>query len=108
MIPASDWRAIDPVHTRMALVRGVENGCSVVRQTHQGLSAAADYQGRIVAASDYFRTEPHVMVAQLPSRGVRTIYPLAPSLLPFVCLAALVVFGARALRRGRGNRSEAS
>jgi apolipoprotein N-acyltransferase len=108
VIPASDWRAIDPVHTRMALVRGVENGCSVVRQTHKGLSAAADYQGRILAASDYFHAEPHVMVAQLPARGVRTIYPLAPDLLPYVCLAALGFFAAGTLSRGRATRPEVS
>jgi apolipoprotein N-acyltransferase len=97
VIPASDWRAIDPVHTRMALVRGVENGCSVVRQTDKGLSAAADYQGRIVATSDFFRCEPHVMVAQLPSHGVRTLYPWIPNLVPFACLAALAFFAAAAL-----------
>ena len=101
VIPASDWRAIDPVHTRMALVRGVENGCSVIRQTNKGLSAAADYQGRILAASDYFHTDPHVMVAQLPSRGVRTIYPLAPSLFPYLCLAWLGTIAAVAAMRRR-------
>jgi apolipoprotein N-acyltransferase len=102
VIPASDWRAIDPVHTRMALVRGVENGCSVVRQTNRGLSAAADYQGRIVAASDFFSSEPHVMVAQLPARGVWTPYPWFPDLLPYLCLGALGSFAAARLRGGRG------
>lgn len=89
VIPASDWRAIDPLHTRMALVRGVENGCSVIRATRKGLSAAADYQGRILAATDFFRATPSVMVTQVPSRGVRTPYAKLPNLLPSLCVGVL-------------------
>ena len=89
VIPASDWRAIDPVHTRMALVRGVENGCSVIRATHKGLSAAADYQGRILATTDFFRTTPSGMVTQVPSRGVRTPYAKLPNLMPSLCIGVL-------------------
>jgi len=100
VVPSSDWRAIDPLHTRMALVRGVENGCSVVRPTRQGLSAAADYQGRILATADFFRATPSVMVAQVPSRGVRTPYSRLPDLVPYLCVA--IVAGAmigRLMRR---------
>jgi apolipoprotein N-acyltransferase len=95
IIPASDWRAIDPVHTRMALVRGIENGCSVVRQTNKGLSAAADRQGRMLAASDYFRADPRTMVAQVPVHGVGTLYPHAPNALPYACIAALALIALR-------------
>jgi apolipoprotein N-acyltransferase len=80
----------------MALMRGVENGCSVVRPTNKGLCAAADYQGRILAVTDFFRTSPCVMVAQVPVRGVRTLYPRAPDLLPLlsgIVLATRVVIG---------------
>lgn len=91
VVPASDWRAIDPIHTRMALVRGVENGCSVIRATHKGLSAAADYQGRILATTDFFRATPSVMVTQVPSRGVRTPYAKLPNLLPSLCIGVLAV-----------------
>ena len=89
VVPSSDWRAIDPLHTRMALVRGVEYGCSVIRPTHKGLSAAADYQGRILAATDYFRATPSILVAQVPSRGVRTPYAKLPNLLPSLCVGVL-------------------
>jgi len=103
VIPSSDWRAIDPVHTRMALLRGVENGCSVVRPTNKGLSAAADRQGRILASTDFFRTRPCVMVAQVPVRGVRTLYSRFPDFVPLVCgivFASSVV--SALLRRRRG------
>lgn len=89
-VPASDWAAIDPVHTRMAICRGIENGCAVVRQTHQGLSAAADHQGRLLAASDYFRDADHVMVAQVPTRGARTLYARIGDLFAWACAGALI------------------
>ena len=98
VVPASDWRAIDPIHTRMALVRGVENGCSVARQTNQGLSAVADYEGRLLATSDFFHAMPRVTVAQIPARGVRTLYARAPLLVPALCAGVLLLLAIGALR----------
>jgi apolipoprotein N-acyltransferase len=98
IVPSSDWREIDPIHTRMALVRGIENGCSVVRQTNKGLSAAADPQGRILASVDFFRTRPAVMVAQVPVRGVSTLYARVGDLFAWLCVVALAMLLTWALR----------
>lgn len=89
-VPSSDWAAIDPVHTRMALFRGIENGCAVVRQTNKGLSAAADAQGRVLASSDFFDTADHVMMAQVPTHGVRTLYSRIGDLFAWLCCGALI------------------
>jgi apolipoprotein N-acyltransferase len=89
-VPASDWAAIDPIHTRMAICRGIENGCAVVRQTHQGLSVAADHQGRVLAAADYFRTADPVLVAQVPTRGAHTLYARVGDLFAWACCGALI------------------
>ena len=102
VVPSSDWRAIDPLHTRMALVRGIENGCSVVRTTRKGLSAAADYQGRILGMADFFGAAPSVLVAQVPSRGVRTPYSRLPDLLPYLCIAILAGAAVGRLMRPAG------
>ena len=104
VIPSSDWREIDPVHTRMALLRGIENGCSVVRPVNKGLSATGDWQGRILASADYFTTSPSVMVAQVPARGIRTLYSRFPNLVPMVCAALLAGATVFALRRPRKAR----
>ena len=91
IVPSSDWAAIDPMHTRMAIYRAIENGCAVVRQVNQGLSAAADHQGRILAAADYYMTINHAMVAQVPIGGSRTIYSRIGDLLAWLCLLGLFV-----------------
>jgi len=75
-VPANDWSAIDPWHTQMASFRAIEQGFSLVRPTSRGLSAAFDYQGRPLSATDYFHTTSYAAVADMPTKGVATIYSL--------------------------------
>jgi apolipoprotein N-acyltransferase len=80
---------IDPMHTRMAIFRGIENGFAVVRPTDKGLSVVSDGQGRILAAADYFASADHRIVAQVPTLGTRTFYAAAGDLFAWVCVLAL-------------------
>jgi apolipoprotein N-acyltransferase len=96
--PSNDWRAIDPWHTQMASFRAIEQGTNMIRQTSNGLSAAFDYQGRRLAAVDYFQTSNFAMVSQVPTRGVRTVYSLLGDWFAWMCivgLLALAIFGSR-------------
>jgi apolipoprotein N-acyltransferase len=88
--PAGDWQAIDPRHTEMASFRAVEEGFNLARQTNQGLSAAYDYEGHQLAHMDQYQAEDLTMVAQLPTRGVRTLYSLLGNWLAWVCLVVLI------------------
>jgi len=88
--PAGDWRAIDPRHTEMASFRAIEQGFNLARQTNQGLSAAYDYEGHQLAQMDQFQAHELTMVAQLPIRGVRTLYSLLGNWLAWLCLAGLI------------------
>jgi apolipoprotein N-acyltransferase len=91
IVPALDWQATDPIHTRMALFRAIENGFSIVRQTDHGLSQAADYQGRVLASMDYFTTKDRVMHAHVPTRGARTVYARMGDVFAWGCVAGLCV-----------------
>jgi apolipoprotein N-acyltransferase len=97
--PADDWRAIDPLHTRMAGFRAIEQGVNLVRHASNGLSAAYDYQGRVLAAMDHYQATDHVLVAQVPVKGVRTLYGWAGDCFAWLCLAMLAALATRALRR---------
>jgi apolipoprotein N-acyltransferase len=88
--PAGDWRAIDPRHTEMASFRAIEQGFNLARQTNQGLSAAYDYEGHQLAHMDQYQAQQLTMVAQVPIRGVRTLYSLLGNWLAWLCLAGLV------------------
>jgi apolipoprotein N-acyltransferase len=77
LVPALDWREISPYHSFVALFRGIENGCAVVRQTDHGMSLAADYQGTVVSGMDYFTAESRTMLFNIPAKGTATFYSLA-------------------------------
>jgi len=72
--PAYDWKTLSPHHSLMATYRGLENGASLFRPTNNGVSIATDSHGRTLARTDHFRTTPHTIVAEVPTRGVKTFY----------------------------------
>jgi apolipoprotein N-acyltransferase len=90
----------------MASFRAIEQGFNLARQTNQGLSAAYDYEGHLLAHMDQYQAEQLTMVAQVPSRGVRTIYSRLGNWLAWICpmvLIGLAWFGVRSPRaKGRG------
>jgi apolipoprotein N-acyltransferase len=96
LVPSNDWRAIDPWHTQMAVFRAVEQGFNMVRHTSNGLSVAVDYQGRVRGAMDHYEvTRDRVLVAELPVRGVRTIYSRAGDLFSWLALAGLAALAVK-------------
>jgi len=62
------------MHSRMALYRAVEEGFNLLLHASQSLSLTCDYQGRVYGLMDHYRATDRVLLAQLPSNGVRTIY----------------------------------
>ena len=96
--PSLDWRAIDPMHTYTASFRAIEQGLNLVRQTDHGLSAAFDYQGRPLASADHFQTVDHVMISQVPTQGVRTVYSRLGDWFAWVSLAALLLLCRQSFR----------
>lgn len=98
LAPSWDWKEIDPYHTWMTVFRGIENGFSVVRQTNDGLSSATDYQGNILASMDHYTTEEHVMISQVPTKGVTTVYAQIGDVFAWLCLAALALMVTSAVR----------
>ena len=91
LVPGYDWQGIDPYNTQIATFRAIENGFSLVRQPSNGLAMAVDYEGHVLSASDYYTTDPQVMVAYIPIQGVRTIYATIGNLFVWLSLAGLVV-----------------
>ena len=94
--PADDWEAIDPLHTRMASFRAIEQGVNLIRQTANGRSAAYDYEGHVLGEEDYFGAPDHTMIAQVPVHGARTIYTRIGDVVAWLCVATLAWLAVRA------------
>lgn len=56
------------LHSRMAVIRGVENGFTIARSTQQGLVTLSDSYGRILG-EQASATDPIMVVAAPPGRG---------------------------------------
>jgi apolipoprotein N-acyltransferase len=99
LVPSFDWEPIKPYHTHVGLFRALENGMSVIRHVNEGTSIAVDYQGRLLAYQDFFNTTDPVMLADVPTQGVRTVYGLLGDWVIYASLAFLVVVGVRIAKK---------
>jgi apolipoprotein N-acyltransferase len=103
--PAHEWQEIDPLHAQIAVFRAIENGFSLVSQAELGRSIAVDYEGHVLASSDYFTSDAQVMVAYIPTKGVSTIYAAIGDLFAWLCIAGLVIFMGMAVVQRRQQQS---
>ncbi len=91
-IPANDWKEIQPLHTNMSVFRAIENGFSIIRPTGNGVSAAFDYQGRTLSLMDSFKTGQKVMISDIPTNGVKTIYSVFGHYFDWLYVIGLLIF----------------
>lgn len=91
-VPASDWEEIDPVHSIVAIFRGIENGCSVVRQTRNGLSVMSDPGGRVIAEMDHFKNSSWVNTGNVPTKKWFAVYPIIGDLFGWLSLFGVLLF----------------
>ncbi|NOY14689.1 MAG: hypothetical protein GXP43_00535 [bacterium] len=91
LLPKIDAKAITPGHTYSGFFRGIEGGFSTVAQVNNGVSAAADYRGNVIAYQDFYTTKDKIMVADVPIKGVKTLYPILGDW--FIYLNALFLIG---------------
>ncbi len=91
-----------------AVARAIENGFSLFRQAPHGLSIAVDPQGRVRGAMDHFGTNDRILVADVPTRGVRTLYTAAGDWPAWVCALFLAgwIAGAAKTKKSRAEGSE--
>lgn len=89
LVPGSDWKEIDPIHTEMASFRAVENGFNFVRQVQKGYSLSTDYFGRTISSMDYFDTNDKIMISNIPTKGTKTIYSIMGDFFAWICMAVL-------------------
>lgn len=92
LLPSGDWNAIDPYHSDMAVFRGIENGCSIVREVSGGLSFASDCYGRIHASFDFYEEGKKLWVAEVPVGHVFTIYSVIGDAFIHLCMLATALF----------------
>jgi apolipoprotein N-acyltransferase len=74
----------------MAAFRAIEQGYSIIRSTRFGLSAAISPYGELINQMSSFDTSNKIMISNLPSRGIRTIYSYIGDLLVYLCMCFVI------------------
>ncbi|MET7964693.1 apolipoprotein N-acyltransferase [Micromonospora zamorensis] len=97
LVPALDFTSDGWLHSRIALVRGVENGLTVVRAAVSGRLTVSDAGGRLLGEATAGDAE--VLVTAAPTTGWGTVYSRTGDWFPFLSLGLLVVCVAGARRR---------
>lgn len=105
-VPGWDWPEMGRTHTlKMARLRAIENGYSLLRVGYYGYSAAFDHLGQVLATQDTTSPDRHMLFAEIPVRGTRTLYNLAGDFFAWLCVAAVAVaIGMAAVKGRRANR----
>jgi apolipoprotein N-acyltransferase len=74
LVPAWDFDVDGWLHSRMAILRGVESGYSIVRAPKQGVLTVSDDKGRVLA-SKATNLQPFTsLLAEIPVRHQPTVY----------------------------------
>jgi len=107
LLPGWDWREMGYTHTmNMARLRAIENGYSLIRIDFIGVSAAFDPYGRVLAMQDTLPGQSHMMIADLPTKRVWTLYSEIGDVFAWLCIAAVIGFCTYgAVRPVRGPRA---
>ncbi len=101
LTPSLVFRDVDPMFAQASVMRAIENGVSVIHVSDSGLSLVIDPYGRVLAAMDHYPQGERALVAQVPTQGVPTFYPLIGDLFAWLAIAGLLVLIGVAILRWR-------
>jgi apolipoprotein N-acyltransferase len=102
LIAAKDWDEIATIHQNIAVLRGIENGLSIIRATTHGNSTVSDFSGHITHSLDVSKTEEAILIAEVKKNTRINVYPLVgdvPALIITLALIVLYMFMKRRQKR---------
>ena len=108
LVPASDWREIDPWHARMAAFRAIETGATVVRSTAKGRSLAADPLGHTVGETDYYSAPDAPLAVIIGGTRIGTLYGQVGDLFAWLTVVVVVISSGAAVARSQAAPAKCS
>jgi apolipoprotein N-acyltransferase len=99
LVPAWDFAVDGWLHSRMAVLRGVEGGFAVARAARGGRLTLSDDRGRILAEADSAAAEVASVLAPVPPGAGGTLHARLGDAFAWLCCAVLAGLLALALRR---------
>ena len=97
LVPADDFIVDGWLHSRMAIMRGVESGFAIARAARSGRLTLSDNRGRVLAEASSEHSDAE-LVGDLPLRHTRTLYARWGDWFAWLDLAGLVLLLVLAFR----------
>jgi apolipoprotein N-acyltransferase len=73
-VPAWDFIKDGWLHSRMAILRGVENGYAIVRAARQGHLTISDYRGKVLYEASSTNNNAATLIGKISPKATKTIY----------------------------------
>src|SRR5213078_4352173 len=99
LVPAWDFGVDGYLHGRMAVMRGVESGFSVVRAAKRGYLTVSDNKGRILAETPSDAAPFSTLLTRVPAVHAETLYQRLGDWFAWLVLAGLALTIGQLLRR---------
>jgi len=92
LVPAWDFNVDGWLHSRMAILRGVESDFALARASRNGALTLSDDRGRVIGeTSSIHIADAASLVGDLPLRATKTLYARWGDWFAWTCAAALVL-----------------
>lgn len=91
-VPAWDFVEDGWLHSRMAILRGVENGYAIIRTARQGELTISDYLGRVLYEATTTNKNAASLIASVPLHTIKTFYSKWDDWFGYVIVLASIYF----------------
>jgi apolipoprotein N-acyltransferase len=87
---SSAWEFEQGLVIHSSYMRTIEHGFSLVRPSQHGISIAVDYNGNILNQMYFSDPGDGIMYADIPTKGVNSLYTQVGDILGWICVVGLV------------------
>ncbi|HRI22074.1 MAG TPA: nitrilase-related carbon-nitrogen hydrolase [Panacibacter sp.] len=91
-VPAWDFIQDGWMHSRMAVLRAVENGCALVRTARQGRLTISDYSGKVLYETSCENNQAASLIGKINLTATQTIYSHFGNWFAYLNLIAALYF----------------
>lgn len=99
LCPTADWITIKDAHLQAVRARAIEGKYAVVRGAANGISAAIDAEGKVLAKMDHYKQGPGYIVADVPLYKQITLFSRFGHT-PLLVFCVIVLFASLAGKKG--------
>ena len=105
-VPAWDFVSDGWLHSRMAILRGVEGGFSLLRNARQGRLTISDWRGEVLVERNSEAGIKTILTGNISAKPHPTIYAMAGDWFGTVCLFSAAGFGLFLFSRKRKSQPD--